>query len=205
MAPRYIARIYFIVLFIISLFVPRILNFMTLNLFLAYIPLELCLLLKLFKPKETKEWPLFIVFALIFILLVPNTFYMVTDLIHLNNFKFNFLVSLNLIEWFAFAYLLAGVFFAIYCMIFIFISLEHFTSNIWLNRCLVLSLMFLNGIGIYVGRFLRFHTVYLITRPLTITHQVFDAIDLKSVIFIMLVVLLQTIVILFVKGVRSIK
>ena len=35
---------------------------------------------------------------------------MVTDLIHLNNFKFNFLVSLNLIEWFAFAYLLAGVF-----------------------------------------------------------------------------------------------
>lgn len=83
---------------------------MTLNLFLAYIPLELCLLLKLFKPKETKEWPLFIIFALIFILLVPNTFYMVTDLIHLNNFKFNFLVSLNLIEWFAFAYLLAGVF-----------------------------------------------------------------------------------------------
>ena len=53
--------------------------------------------------------------------------------------------------------------------------------------------------------FLRFHTVYLITRPLTITHQVFDAIDLKSVIFIMLMVLLQAILILFVKGVRLIK
>ena len=178
---------------------------MALNIFLAYIPLELCLLLKLFKPRETKEWPLFIIFTLIFILLVPNTFYMVTDLIHLNNFKFDFLVSLNLIEWFAFAYLLAGVFFAIYCMIFIFISLEHFTSNIWINRCLIIGLMVLNGIGIYVGRFLRFHTVYLITRPLTITHQVFDAINLKSVIFIILMVLLQAIVILFVKGVRLIK
>ena len=43
------------------------------------------------------------------------------------------------------------------------------------------------------------------TRPLTITHQVFDAIDLKSVIFIMLMVLLQAILILFVKGVRLIK
>ncbi|MEB5792866.1 DUF1361 domain-containing protein [Staphylococcus hominis] len=205
MAPRYIARIYFIVLFIISLFIPRIFNFMTLNIFLAYIPLELCFLLRLFKPTKSSEWPLFFIFGLIFILLVPNTFYMITDLIHLNLFKFNFLIELNLTEWFAFAYLLAGVFFAIYCMIFIFISLEHFTSNIWLNRCLVLSLMFLNGIGIYVGRFLRFHTVYLITRPLTIAHQVFDAINLKSVIFIMLMVLLQAIVILFVKGVRLIK
>lgn len=178
---------------------------MTLNIFLAYIPLELCFLLRLFKPTKSSEWPLFFIFGLIFILLVPNTFYMITDLIHLNLFKFNFLIELNLTEWLAFAYLLAGVFFAIYCMIFIFISLEHFTSNIWLNRCLVLSLMFLNGIGIYVGRFLRFHTVYLITRPLTITHQVFDAINLKSVIFIMLMVLLQAIVILFVKGVRLIK
>mgnify|MGYP007031053716 FL=1 len=43
------------------------------------------------------------------------------------------------------------------------------------------------------------------TYPLTITYHVFDAINLKSVIFIMLVVLLQTIVILFVKGVRLIK
>ena len=50
MQPRYIARIYFIILFVISLFETTIFNFMTLNLFLAYIPFELCLLLKLFKP-----------------------------------------------------------------------------------------------------------------------------------------------------------
>ncbi|WP_262363940.1 DUF1361 domain-containing protein [Staphylococcus hominis] len=66
-------------------------------------------------------------------------------------------------------------------------------------------LKFLNEIGIFVERVLRFHTIYLFTHSLTITYQVFDAIDLKSVIFIMLVVLLQTIVILFVKGVRLIK
>lgn len=42
--PRYIARIYFIILFTISLAETRVFNFMTLNLFLAYIPFELCLL-----------------------------------------------------------------------------------------------------------------------------------------------------------------
>lgn len=62
MQPRYIARIYFIILFIISLAETRVFNFMTLNLFLAYVPFELCLLLKLFKPKKAFEWPLFIVF-----------------------------------------------------------------------------------------------------------------------------------------------
>ena len=88
MTSRYIARIYFIILFVISLFETRVFNFVSLNLFLAYIPLELCFLLDLFKPRKKFEWLIFIIFALIFILLVPNTFYMVTDLINLNQFTF---------------------------------------------------------------------------------------------------------------------
>ncbi|MDM3981843.1 DUF1361 domain-containing protein, partial [Staphylococcus haemolyticus] len=52
MTSRYIARIYFIILFTFSLFETRVFNFMSLNLFLAYIPFELCLLLRLFKPRK---------------------------------------------------------------------------------------------------------------------------------------------------------
>ena len=51
-----------------------------------------------------------IIFSLIFLLMVPNTFYMVTDLIHLNQFTFNFYLTLNLMEWIFFTYLLLGVF-----------------------------------------------------------------------------------------------
>ena len=54
-----------------------------------------------------------------FLLLVPNTFYMITDLIHLNQFQFNFLVGLNLKEWIFFTYLMLGVFLAMYVMILI--------------------------------------------------------------------------------------
>ena len=95
----------------------------------------------------------FIIFGLIFVLLVPNTFYMLTDLIHLNQFTFDFYVQLNIMEWLYFTYLLLGVFLAMYCMILIFINLMHFTSKLWLNRILIVVLMFLNGLGIYMGRF----------------------------------------------------
>ncbi|MDM5813676.1 DUF1361 domain-containing protein, partial [Staphylococcus aureus] len=79
MQSRYIARIYFLILFIVSLFETKIFQFMTLNLFLAYIPFELSLLLRLFKPNKKYEWPLFIIYSFIFVLLLPNTFYMVTE------------------------------------------------------------------------------------------------------------------------------
>lgn len=202
MQPRYIARIYFIILFIISLFETKIFNFMTLNLFLAYIPYELCLLLKLFKPIKKFEWPLFVVFGMIFLLLVPNTFYMITDLIHLNQFQFNFLVGLSLKEWIFFTYLMLGVFLAMYVMILIFMEILHFTKHIWLNRILVIILMFLYGLGIYMGRFLRFHTVYLINEPLKIFYEVLGVFNLKTFIFVLLMVIMQSAIILFVKGVR---
>lgn len=78
---------------------------------------------------------------------------MLTDLIHLNQFTFDFYVQLNIMEWLYFTYLLLGVFLAMYCMILIFINLMHFTSKLWLNRILIVVLMFLNGLGIYMGRF----------------------------------------------------
>lgn len=202
MQPRYIARIYFIILFTISLFETKIFNFMTLNLFLAYIPFELCLLLKLFKPMKKFEWPLFVIFEMIFLLLVPNTFYMITDLIHLNQFQFNFLIGLNLKEWIFFTYLMLGVFLAMYVMILIFMEILHFTTHIWLNRALVIILMFLNGLGIYMGRFLRIHTVYLINEPLKIFYEVISVFNLKTFIFVLLMVIMQSAIILFVKGVR---
>lgn len=202
MQPRYIARIYFIILFTISLFETKIFNFMTLNLFLAYIPFELCLLLKLFKPMKKFEWPLFVIFGMIFLLLVPNTFYMITDLIHLNQFQFNFLIGLNLKEWIFFTYLMLGVFLAMYVMILIFMEILHFTTHIWLNRALVIILMFLNGLAIYMGRFLRIHTVYLINEPLKIFYEVISVFNLKTFIFVLLMVIMQSAIILFVKGVR---
>lgn len=202
MQPRYIARIYFIILFTVSLFETTVFNFMTLNLFLAYIPYELSLLLRLFKPRAKFEWPLFIIFGFIFVLLFPNTFYMVTDLIHLDQFQFNFYAGLNLTEWLYFTYLLLGVFLAIYVMILTFKEIATLTSRPKLNYIMVVIVMFLNGFGIYIGRFLRLHSVYLFSEPMKIIHQVINALTLKTLSFVLLMMIMQAVILLFVKGVR---
>lgn len=205
MAPRYIARTVFLILMIISIFFNHFYQFMTLNLFLAYIPFELCLLLNLFKPKYKYEWPLFIVFILIFLFMVPNTLYMVTDLIHLNQFTFNFYQGLVIVEWMYFTFLISGVLLALYLLILMFIEIEHFTSAHWFNRILILIMMMLNGFGIYIGHFLRLHSVYLINEPLRIFREVTNNLNLDALLFITLLVLLQILIYAFAKGVRSAK
>lgn len=178
---------------------------MTLNLFLAYVPFELCLLLHLFKPKFKFEWPLFIIFSLIFLFMVPNTLYMVTDLIHLNQFTFNFYRGLLLIEWAYFTFLVAAVLLALYLLILMFLEMEQFTHHIWLNRSIIGAMMFLNGLGIYIGRFLRLHSVYLINEPLRIFHEVWSSLSLTALCFVLLLVALQILLFSFAKGVRSAK
>ncbi|MBU0436897.1 DUF1361 domain-containing protein [Staphylococcus casei] len=205
MNARYIARSAFLILIIISIFFNSYYKFMTLNLFLAYVPFELCLLLHLFKPKFKFEWPLFIIFSLIFLFMVPNTLYMVTDLIHLNQFTFNFYRGLLLIEWAYFTFLVAAVLLALYLLILMFLEMEQFTHHIWLNRSIIGAMMFLNGLGIYIGRFLRLHSVYLINEPLRIFHEVWSSLSLTALCFVLLLVALQILLFSFAKGVRSAK
>ncbi|MDK7752538.1 DUF1361 domain-containing protein [Staphylococcus ureilyticus] len=190
---------------IISIFFNQFYQFMTLNLFLAYIPFELCLLLNLFKPKYKYEWPLFIVFVLIFLCMVPNTLYMVTDLIHLNQFTFNFYQGLIIVEWMYFTFLVAGVLLALYLLILMFVEMENFTTHRWFNRTIILIMMFLNGLGIYIGRFLRLHSVYIINEPLRIYREVINHLDFDAFLFVILLVLLQVLIYTFAKGVQHTK
>lgn len=205
MRARYIARTVFLILMIVSIFFNSFYKFMTLNLFLAYVPFELCLLLNLFKPKFKFEWPLFIIFSLIFLLMVPNTLYMVTDLIHLNQFSFNFYQGLRLIEWAYFTFLVSAVIFALYLLTIMFLEMERFTHYKWLNYVLIVIMMFLNGFGIFIGRFLRLHSVYLINEPMRIFKEVVLRTDINAFGFILLLVVLQVLLFSFAKGVRAIK
>ncbi|PTK92466.1 DUF1361 domain-containing protein [Staphylococcus gallinarum] len=205
MRARYIARTVFLILMIVSIFFNSFYKFMTLNLFLAYVPFELCLLLNLFKPKFKFEWPLFIIFSLIFLLMVPNTLYMVTDLIHLNQFSFNFYQGLMLIEWAYFTFLVSAVIFALYLLTIMFLEMERFTHYKWLNYVLIVIMMFLNGFGIFIGRFLRLHSVYLINEPMRIFKEVVLRTDINAFGFILLLVVLQVLLFSFAKGVRAIK
>ena len=203
MQARYIARLLYVFLFVTTLVVPNHFKFLLLNLTLAYIPLELAYLLKLFVPKRLFEWPLFVIYLVIFILMLPNTFYMVTDLIHLNQFSFSFLSGLVLIEWIHFGLLVTGVLFAVYCFTLIALELFHLPFPLWARYIILLGMTLLNGLGIYVGRFLRFHSVHLINNPFSVVISTLKSIDAPAIIFIGLIALMQCILLLCLKGVRT--
>ena len=57
-------------------------------------------------------------------------------------------------------------------------------------------------IRIYIGRFLRFHSVFLINQPFKIIENVVSSLSGKSLIFILLMVVLQATLFIFAKGVR---
>ncbi|WP_449455730.1 DUF1361 domain-containing protein [Streptococcus suis] len=59
------------------------------------------------------------------------------------------------------------------------------------------------GLGIYVGRFLRFHSVHIINHPFSVIVSTLKSLNLEALIFVSFIILIQALLFLFVKGVRS--
>ncbi|MQI37374.1 DUF1361 domain-containing protein, partial [Escherichia coli] len=71
-----------------------------------------------------------------------------------------------------------------------------------LNRLIVVVLMFLNGFGIYIGRFLRLHSVYFFNEPLHVLNHILESLTLKTAMFVCFMVVMQAAILLVGKGVR---
>ncbi|KRN27674.1 hypothetical protein IV38_GL001886 [Lactobacillus selangorensis] len=164
--------LYFIYLF---LFVQGTFSFLLLNTFLGYIPIELAFHLHPDKPRSNwLFWPITVLWLLFF----PNAPYLLTDLIHLTLLH-AYNLSTGLIRndpyiWINFTYLLIST---VVCTNLGMWSVNH-VANVMLARfhwpskrtklVFVPLLLLLSSIGIYIGRFLRIHTVYLLTPSLII-------------------------------------
>ena len=157
--------------------------------------------IKAVQTEKVIEWPLFIIFSLIFLLMVPNTFYMVTDLIHLNQFTFNFYLTLNLMEWIFFTYLLWCLLRTLLYDLNLFgIVLLYFSpmDKYYPCGCSHVSEWIRN---IY-RTFLTLSFRFLINQPFKIIENVVSSLSGKSLIFILLMVVLQATLFIFAKGVR---
>lgn len=144
-------------------------DFIFLNTLLAYIPIELSFHMQADRPKNGFWfWLIFIAWLLFY----PNNPYLLTDLFHLTLLHpYNpatMLIKTNIHIWIYFAYLVGT---AIVTTIIGLATLENVISAITdryfkgfklAHICLLEMLLFLTGIGIYIGRFLRIHTVYLL-------------------------------------------
>jgi uncharacterized membrane protein len=139
-------------------------NWMTWNLFLAFIPLALSVWL--FRSRRGRSWVWWLGF-LVFYAFLPNAPYLLTDVIHLiddiRTIQSVWLITLVLIPVYLLV-IIAG--FEAYVISLI--NLGHYLHRIgksqWIFRVELITHA-LCAIGIYWGRFLRFNSWDFITQP----------------------------------------
>lgn len=143
-------------------------SFLAWNLFLAWLPLVFALLAShSYHQTSHNSWH-FTVLSIAWLLFFPNSPYIFTDLIHLTtSLRSYFWVDLVVILSCAFTGLFAG-FLSLYLMHSIVQQISGKTAG-WVFICGVAAL---SGLGVYIGRFLRFNTWDVIYRPVNLVQDV---------------------------------
>lgn len=168
-------------------------HFLILNTFLAYIPIELGFLINHPQIKNSAWfWPM----GLIWLLFYPNTPYLLTDLIHLallNPYNAQGLIKLSTALWLNYTFLVVS---AIGCALIGFHSLIKMAHILAFKlNCktsiVITGLTLLSSIGVYIGRFLRIHTIYLFISPRLFITPLIHMWTTKMIIFVLLFTFIQ--------------
>lgn len=139
-------------------------GFLAWNLFLAFIPYAVSRRMCSSNKKSRAE---FMLQMILWILFVPNAFYILTDLFHLDmNQNVPLWYDLAMLLSFAWAGLLLGI-----------TSVRH-VEKLFESRfkkkfelLFIVPVMLLNALGIYIGRYLRFNSWDLVTNPLQLSRD----------------------------------
>jgi len=140
--------------------------FLVWNLFLAYIPYRISSFMQN-NPWLLKNKFRFVVVFLAWLFFIPNSFYIITDLFHL---------GINTVPlWFDLALLLSFAWNGLLLGILSVRQIEKMVLQEWPRSpelAFVIPVMFLNAVGIYVGRFLRFNSWDIISNPFALMSEV---------------------------------
>lgn len=195
-----IRTFFWLIIIFLKLFMPSPYNFMAFNVFLAYIPIEIGFQLPRFNDRRALAfWCGFIVWLLFY----PNTPYVMTDLFHLSwlhpHTSVNGILRSDPHIWLIFAIMIVC---AVSCLFFGLLSLDqvcHQLTELTTPRhprikfLWVIIFSFISSIGIYIGRFLRLHSVYLFFTPSWFFRQIMSIWSAKMLVFTVILTCLQII------------
>lgn len=139
--------------------------FLVWNLFLAYVPYTISKRMSLRSIKTKWE---FLFYSFIWLLFIPNAFYIITDLFHLD-------MNESVPLWFDLALLLS---FAWNGLLFGILSVRQMEKlfeknfNKKFDLLFILPVMALNGFGVYIGRYLRFNSWDVVTNPFQLINDI---------------------------------
>lgn len=177
-------------------------NFMSFNVFLAYVPIELGFQLRRFADRRSLVfWGLLI----LWIVFYPNAPYVITDLFHLAwlhpHTSISGILRSDPHMWFIFSLMIISAF---ACALFGAISLLQ-TSRllammttprhlqwrlVWIVFCSLIS-----SVGIYIGRFLRLHSLYILLTPSWFVKQLLAMWSVSMIEFVLIMTLLQLVLV----------
>jgi uncharacterized membrane protein len=131
-------------------------RFMVWNLFLAAIPLGISLIM----PRVRSRWAAALILP-VWLLFFPNAPYVLTDLIHL---KLSPIVPswLDLLMLLSFALVSLWMGFESLRLMHLWVARR---SGVFAGWCFATATLFLTGFGVYLGRFLRWNSWDILTRP----------------------------------------
>jgi uncharacterized membrane protein len=134
--------------------------FLVWNLFLGFIPYLLSSFLY-YNIEWIESNKKFIPAAIVWLLFIPNSFYIITDLLHLKpRFSVPLWYDLMLLLSFAWNGILFGIL-SIRQMEKIFLVKWKVKTDLYF----IYPVMFLNALGVYIGRYMRFNSWDVVTNP----------------------------------------
>lgn len=136
------------------------------NLLLAFIPYFISKrLMKLLYNK--RRW-VFLIGVFVWLLFIPNSFYIITDLFHLD-------MNVGMPLWFDLALLLSFAWNGLLLGIVSVRHMEKLFESFYNNRfdlLFIFPVMLLNALGVYIGRYLRFNSWDIIANPFQLIQDI---------------------------------
>ncbi len=144
--------------------------FLIWNLFLATVPYLITQVLR-YKKKVFESNPLGILSFLTWLFFLPNSPYIITDFIHIRH-EGSSLIWLDLFLVFVFA--INGLLLGLLSLMDMFALLKNRFDERYAHSIIFISCM-LSGYGIYLGKFLRFNSWDILTKPIILTTKIFQS------------------------------
>ncbi|HEM3717277.1 TPA: DUF1361 domain-containing protein [Streptococcus suis] len=164
---------------------------LTWNMFLALVALDFAILTNHSKSKVIK-----IVAGLLWLFFYPNTFYMVTDIVHIH--------FANTVLWqresmILFMLYVPSIFYGVMTgvesvrLIFSAFSIKSY----WLRLCLIGGLSLLSSFAIHIGRYARLNSWDIFTRPSLVVSEMIEVVSWAALPFILGFTFIQIMVLVF--------
>ncbi|MFI3835719.1 DUF1361 domain-containing protein [Streptococcus equinus] len=161
------------------------------NMFLALVALDFSLIPYFIKNKAVK-----VVAAILWLFFYPNTFYMLTDIVHMN---FTSSVLWDKSSLILYMLYVSSILFGVLCGI---ESVKNIVvtfkvKNYYIRMFFIAVLSFVSSFAIHIGRYARLNSWDIFTRPTVVIKEILDVISWNALHFVLGFTFLQLLCLVF--------